>query len=139
MPSRAGRGGLTDCPAALLQLVDLGEPPYSQGSTAGCQPQETACGGKRGSCGLRGECVGGLERPECECEPGWAGPECGAPTVPASLGSSSCMKMALSFTPGPRVVKMQLRVRTRGARDGLLLHLAAQQRNTGLTLRVSLL
>ncbi|XP_037789239.1 neural-cadherin-like [Penaeus monodon] len=118
------------------QLVDLGEPPYSQGSTAGCQPQETACGSKRGSCGLRGECVGGLERPECECEPGWAGPECGVPTVPASLGSSSCMKMALSFTPGPRVVKMQLRVRSRGARDGLLLHLAAQQRNTGLTLRL---
>nr|XP_027239505.1 neural-cadherin-like [Penaeus vannamei] len=117
------------------QLVDLGEPPYSQGSTAGCQPQETACGGARGSCGLRGECVGGLERPECECEPGWAGPECGAPTVPASLGSSSCMKMALSFTPGPRVVKMQLRVRTRGARDGPA-HLAAQQRNTGLTLRL---
>ncbi|XP_063588701.1 neural-cadherin-like [Penaeus indicus] len=120
------------------QLVDLGEPPYSQGSAAGCQPQETACGGKRGSCGLRGECVGGLERPECECEPGWAGPECSTPTVPASLGSSSCMKVALSFTPGPRVVKMQLRVRTRGARDGLLLHLAAQQRSTGLTLRVSL-
>ncbi|XP_042869830.1 neural-cadherin-like [Penaeus japonicus] len=118
------------------QLVDLGEPPYSQGSAAGCQPQEEACGGERGSCGLRGECVGGLERPECECEPGWSGPGCGTPTTPASLGSSPFMRVALTFTPGPRIVKMQLRVRTRGVREGLLLHLAAQQRKSGLTLRL---
>ncbi|XP_042206048.1 neural-cadherin-like [Homarus americanus] len=118
------------------QLVDLGEPAYSRNSEGGCRPQEAACRDTRGSCGHQGQCVGGLSHPECECEPGWAGPSCATPTVPATLGSSSYVRLALSFTPGPRVVTAQLRVRTRGTRHGLLLHLATQQDASTFTLYV---
>ncbi|XP_071534244.1 putative neural-cadherin 2 [Panulirus ornatus] len=113
------------------QLVDLGEPAYSRGSEGGCRPQNAAC---PGGCGLRGQCVGGLRHPECECESGWAGPGCTTPTVPATFGSSSYMKLTLSFTPGPQVVRAHLRLRTRGARHGLLLHLASHQRAPAFTI-----
>ncbi|XP_071534217.1 putative neural-cadherin 2 [Panulirus ornatus] len=113
------------------QLVDLGEPAYSRGSEGGCRPQNAAC---PGGCGLRGQCVGGLSHPECECESGWAGPGCTTPTVPATFGSSSYMKLTLSFTPGPQVVRAHLRLRTRGARHGLLLHLASHQRAPAFTI-----
>ncbi|KAG7168236.1 Neural-cadherin-like 10, partial [Homarus americanus] len=115
------------------QLVDLGEPAYSLGSEGGCHLQEAAC---PGSCGHRGQCVGGLNHPDCECEPGWAGPSCASPTVPATLGSASYVRLTLSFIPGPRVVTAQLRLRTRGARHGLLLHLATQQQLTALTIHL---
>ncbi|KAK8742415.1 hypothetical protein OTU49_001855, partial [Cherax quadricarinatus] len=116
------------------QLVDLGEPAYSSGSSVGgCHPQEWAC---PGGCGVRGECVGGLTHPECQCEPGWGGADCGTPTVPASLGKASYVKVALSFTPAPRVLKVQLRVRTRGAKHGLLLHLAAHHHSAAFMLHL---
>ncbi|XP_069937245.1 neural-cadherin-like, partial [Cherax quadricarinatus] len=118
------------------QVVDLGQPADSQGSTSGCRLQETACPGGHGGCGLRGECVGGLEHPHCECEQGWSGPDCATPTVPASLGKSSYMKVALSFRPAPLVLRVQLRVRTRGNRTGLLVHLAALHRTAAFTLHL---
>ncbi|KAG7163819.1 Neural-cadherin-like 11, partial [Homarus americanus] len=108
------------------RLVDLGEPAYSRASESGCHSQEAACVGGRGSCGLRGQCVGGLNHPECECDPGWTGDECATPTVPASLRPSSYYKVALSFTPPPRAITAQVRLRTRGAIHGLLLRLSAQ-------------
>lgn len=117
--------------AALLQLVDLGEPSYSRNSRGGCLPQESACpGGLQGGCGYRGHCVGGLNHPECECEAGWMGPGCATPTVSSTLGKWSYMKVALSFTPDPLILKVQLRVRTRGEPNGVLIHLAAQQHHT---------
>ncbi|KAK4289685.1 hypothetical protein Pmani_037361 [Petrolisthes manimaculis] len=118
------------------QLVDVGEPAYSWASKSGCQPQETSCPRDQGGCGYRGTCVGGLNQPHCECEPGWAGSGCATPTVPASLGTSSYLKVALSFTPDPRKVWVQVRVRTRGQRNGQLLHLAAQQRAAAFTLHL---
>ncbi|KAG0725905.1 Neural-cadherin [Chionoecetes opilio] len=117
----------------LFQLIDLGEPAYSYGSVAGCRPQDTAC---PGGCGLRGQCTGGLLLPWCECEPGWTGSGCSTPTVPSRLGAASYMKVALSFTPAPRVVKLQARVRFRGARSGLLLHLATHHRAAAITLHL---
>ncbi|XP_042223409.1 neural-cadherin-like [Homarus americanus] len=118
------------------QLVDLGEPAYSRESSPGCLPQESACPGGLGGCSVRGECVGGLRRPECECEPGWTGSGCNTPTVPAALGKASYMKVALSFTPAPRVLRVQVRLRTRGARHGLLLHLAAHHHSAAFTLHL---
>ncbi|XP_069159473.1 uncharacterized protein [Procambarus clarkii] len=118
------------------QLVDLGEPAYSQGSVGGCHPQDAACPGGLGGCGRRGQCVGGLLHPQCECDPGWSGLGCATPTTPAALGKSSYMKVALSFTPAPRVVTVQLRVRTRGPRNGLLLRLAAHHRSAAFTLHL---
>lgn len=133
------KDALTDHPAALLQLVDLGEPPaYSVGSHSGCGPQSRACPGGLGVCGYRGECVGGLNQAYCECQAGWTGPACAVPTTPVTLAKKSYLKMALSFTPAPRRLKIQLRVRTRGSRSGYLVHLAAHHRSAAFTLHVSL-
>lgn len=117
--------------------MDLGEPAYSHASVGGCQPQDAACSGSPGGCGLRGQCVGGLQQPLCECDPGWTGPGCTMPTVPARLGTASYMKVALSFTPGQRVVRVQVRVRLRGTPTGMLLQLAAHHRASAFTLHVS--
>ncbi|XP_066984935.1 putative neural-cadherin 2 [Macrobrachium rosenbergii] len=118
------------------QLMDLGEPACSKDSTLGCQPQETACPGGPGTCGIRGACSGGLNHPECHCDPGWTGVSCDTPTVPATLGSRSYMKLALSFTPSPRVVSVQLRVRTLAEPTGMLVHLAAQHTQHSFTVHL---
>ncbi|XP_063879939.1 putative neural-cadherin 2 isoform X2 [Scylla paramamosain] len=118
------------------QLVDLGEPAYSMASRGGCHPQEHACPGGPWVCGYHGECVGGVNRPHCECHSGWSGPSCSTPTVPARLGKNSYLKMALSFTPAPRELNVQLRVRTRGSRSGFLVHLAAHHRSAAFTLHL---
>ncbi|XP_042879004.1 neural-cadherin-like, partial [Penaeus japonicus] len=118
------------------ELQDLGSPAESHGSVGGCLPQESACRERASECGLRGACAGGLRQPECECLPGWAGPGCATPTPPVALGPSSYVKVALSFTPSPWSVRVQLRVRTLGASDGLLLMLAAHHRHAALTLRL---
>ncbi|XP_071534252.1 neural-cadherin-like [Panulirus ornatus] len=133
-PTSASLDGCLANLALSGQLVDLGQPAHSWGSAPGCRPQEAAC---PGGCGRRGRCVGGLEHPECECDPGWAGSRaCDTPTVPAALGRSSYAKVALSFAPAPRVVSVQLRVRTRGPRHGLLLHLAGHHRASALTIHL---
>ncbi|XP_063588607.1 putative neural-cadherin 2 [Penaeus indicus] len=122
--------------AANEELQDLGAPAESRGSEGGCRPQERACREQASECGLRGACTGGLRQPECECLPGWAGPGCATPTPPVALGPSSYVKVALSFTPSPWSVRVQLRVKTHGTRDGLLLLLAAHHRHAALTLQL---
>lgn len=87
---------------------------------------------------MRGHCIGGLEHPHCECDSGLTGPECSSTTVPARLGTASYMKVALSFTPAPQILRLQVRVRMRGARTGLLLHLASHHRASAFTLHVRL-
>lgn len=119
----------------LLQVQDLGQPPNAHATVGGCRQQEQACAG---GCGLRGLCVGGLKESRCECEAGWGGHRCATPTVPSALGSSSYMKVALSFAPTPTALSVQVRVRTRGARDGLLVRLAAHRPPAALTLQVSI-
>lgn len=126
----------SNCFVASLQLVDLGEPAASEGSVGGCRPQEEACLGAIPGCGRRGRCVGGLEQPECECEPGWSGLGCKTPTDPVALGRASFVKVALSFTPAPHVLTLQLRMRTRGARDGLLVRVNTHQEDVGLAMHV---
>lgn len=103
----------------------------------GCRPQEIACGYGLASCGLRGHCVDGLHHPRCICQPGWTGPQCTTASVPVSFGQASYMKVALSFTPDPYEVTLQLRVRARGHTDGLLVQLAASQQSCALELHVS--
>lgn len=120
-----------------FQVMDLGEPVYTHETESGCRSQDMACSQGPGGCGLRGQCVGGLQQPLCECDPGWTGPGCATPTVPARLGSTSYMKVALSFTPGPRVIRVQVRVRFRGDRSGLLLQIAAHHHTALFTLHVS--
>nr|XP_045603724.1 putative neural-cadherin 2 isoform X2 [Procambarus clarkii]XP_045603725.1 putative neural-cadherin 2 isoform X2 [Procambarus clarkii] len=118
------------------QLVDLGEPAYSSGSVKGCKPQEVACETTFASCGTQGSCVGGLINPRCDCNPGWTGPECTTPTVPVALGQASYTKVALSFTPDPHDVTLQLRVRARGRPEGLLMQLTDSQQTHALKLHL---
>ncbi|XP_037788849.1 neural-cadherin-like isoform X2 [Penaeus monodon] len=136
-PPRQEEKSDTNYPAVLLQLVDLGEPPYAKGSVAGCRAQEAACKGGRGACGFRGRCVGGHAEPECECDPGWTGPRCATPTVPAIFGSSSYVKMALAVAVPTHEVRVQLRMRTRDLRDGPLLQLSSRHHLGTLSLHVS--
>lgn len=120
---------------SLSQVVDLGSPAHSHANARGCSSQHAAC---PGGCGMKGHCVGGLRHPRCECEPGWAGPACASPTTPARFDAASYLKVALSFLPGPWVVKVQVRVRLHGARTGLLVQLAAHHGTAALTLHVRL-
>lgn len=127
--------GRSHCPSALLQLVDLGQPAYVRGGQAGCRTQQAAC---VGGCGHRGECVGGLEQPECQCEAGWEGPHCTASTPSAALTSfTSYIKMSLTFTPSSQVVTAQLRVRTRGTTTRILLRLSSLHQVAAFTIHVS--
>ncbi|XP_045132549.1 putative neural-cadherin 2 [Portunus trituberculatus] len=118
------------------QLVDLGQPAHSGGSTAGCRPQETACFEEEGGCGHRGRCVSGLNYPECECHPGWFGVGCSTPSPSTTLGRGSYMRVALSFTPSPTSLRLQARLRTWGRASGALLHVAAQHHAAAFTLHL---
>ncbi|XP_050738703.1 putative neural-cadherin 2 isoform X2 [Eriocheir sinensis] len=132
------RHRLTGCLSRLTvntQVVDLGNPVHSHASAGGCREQDEACPSR---CGFRGQCMGGLRRPRCECDPGWTGLSCATPTVPVRLGVASYVKVALAFSPEPWAVRAQVRVRLRGAHSGMLLQLAAHHRAATLTLQVSL-
>ncbi|XP_068213121.1 putative neural-cadherin 2 [Palaemon carinicauda] len=118
------------------QFMDLGEPALSKGSVAGCLPQESSCSYGLGTCGIRGTCSGGLNKPECQCDPGWSGDRCNIPTLPVKLRSKSYMKMALSFTPTSRVMRIQVRIRTRGRRSGLICGLGSKQTKDVFTLHL---
>ncbi|XP_050721664.1 putative neural-cadherin 2 isoform X2 [Eriocheir sinensis] len=115
------------------QLVDLGEPAHSSGSVPGCNSQEDAC---TENCGHRGACVGGLNQPACECDPGWTGPDCSTATTPATLGQGSYMRVAMSFMPPPAALRLQARVRVSGGVSGALLHVAAQHNTAAFTLHL---
>ncbi|CAL4193185.1 unnamed protein product, partial [Meganyctiphanes norvegica] len=119
------------------EFIDLGEPAYSHNSNSGCNSQRGVClGVGEDGCGMRGECVGGLNTPRCLCQVGWAGSTCDTPTIPATLGGNSYVKLALNFTPDPYKASIQLRVRTRGQHNGLLLQLAQQHHSAALKLHI---
>nr|XP_027218828.1 putative neural-cadherin 2 [Penaeus vannamei] len=102
------------------QLVDLGEPAHSEGSESGCRSQERACRRVMTTCREHGRCEGGVEQPECECDPGRSGFGCQVATVPTTLRTSSYVRIALSFKPPPHLLTVQLRVRMQGAQAGQL-------------------
>ncbi|XP_064105899.1 putative neural-cadherin 2 isoform X2 [Macrobrachium nipponense] len=118
------------------QVMNLSEPPYSQRSTSGCQLQDSACSRATDTCGIRGECVGGLRTPVCQCDFGWSGVNCESPTVPTTLGTRSYMRIALSFTPPSEVIVVEIRIRTLGSQTGTLLHLVGQHTNNSFTLQL---
>ncbi|XP_066961725.1 neural-cadherin-like [Macrobrachium rosenbergii] len=118
------------------QILDLGEPSYSEGSLPSCRMQDLACINGDGPCGIHSECTGGLWKPKCQCEPGWSGLNCETPTVPTTLGLRSYIKVALSFTPPSQNFVIQVRVRTLGFKTGMLMHLVTQQTNSSITLHL---
>lgn len=122
-----------------LQLVDLGEPAYSEGSESGCRSQEMACRRVVKTCREHGRCEGGVEQPECKCEPGWSGYGCQLATIPTTLRASSYVRIALSFTPPPHLLTVQLRLRTQGAQDGQLVLVKTYDDVNALSIHVSYL
>ncbi|XP_068228176.1 neural-cadherin-like [Palaemon carinicauda] len=118
------------------QLMDLGEPALSKDSVAGCLSQDTSCSYGLGACGVRGTCVGGLNKPECQCDPGWTGLKCDKRTRPVRLSSKSYIKLALSFTPSSRGITIQVRIRTRGRKSGLILRFGSRNKIANISLRL---
>lgn len=122
-----------------LQLVDLGEPAHSEGSESGCRSQERACRRVMTTCREHGRCEGGVEQPECECDPGRSGFGCQVATVPTTLRTSSYVRIALSFKPPPHLLTVQLRVRMQGAQYGQLVLVKTHDDANALSIHVSYL
>ncbi|XP_035701024.1 neural-cadherin isoform X3 [Folsomia candida] len=98
------------------KIYDLANPGHSRHKAPpGCSMVEDACLGNdlMQRCSEHGTCVGTFTDPRCECKPGWMGPGCSIPTVPASFKSQSYVKYALSFEPDRFSTQIQLRFRTR--------------------------
>lgn len=92
-------------------MYDLSSPGLSRGSAAGCPQAEHLC--SRLACGPGGLCEASLLEARCQCLPGYSGPSCQAPTLPATFHSQSYVKYALSFEPDRFSSSIQLRFRTR--------------------------
>ncbi|XP_054281690.1 neural-cadherin-like [Macrosteles quadrilineatus] len=92
-------------------LYDLGSPGLSRGSVAGCPQAEVRC--EPVSCAYQGRCEASLREARCVCRPGYTGPACATPTIPAAFKPHSYVKYALSFEPDRYSSQMQLRFRTR--------------------------
>ncbi|XP_050686791.1 putative neural-cadherin 2 isoform X2 [Eriocheir sinensis] len=100
------------------QLMDLGHGVLSWSSSPGCPAAE--CVGSGLTCGPHSRCRGSPGALRCECLPGWRGPGCEEPTVPATFHVNSYVKLALSFTPLAYTTSLQLRFRTRRRRGDLV-------------------
>ncbi|XP_064120596.1 putative neural-cadherin 2 [Macrobrachium nipponense] len=118
------------------ELLDLGEPPLSQGSQPGCQQGEESCEGDTSSCISNGMCHSGTELPSCICKPGFTGSDCQQPTAPATLGPTSYYKVALSFTPSHHSLSLQIRMKAQGQPDGLLIRVADRHAQHSLSIQL---
>ncbi|XP_066902324.1 neural-cadherin isoform X6 [Halyomorpha halys] len=97
------------------KLYDLAHPGLSRNSIAGCPQTEEVCASQDSTfrCWEHGTCAGSFTEARCHCMPGWSGPSCTIPTVPATFKPQSYVKYALSFEPDRFSTQLQLRFRTR--------------------------
>ncbi|XP_050723127.1 putative neural-cadherin 2 isoform X2 [Eriocheir sinensis] len=105
------------------ELVDLGTGVLSRASSPGCPAAD--CLAQRLHCGVHGRCLGSPGSLRCECQPGWGGPGCASPTMPATFLPNSYVKLALSFSPLAYTTSISLRFRTL-RRKGELVVLSSQ-------------
>ncbi|XP_042883447.1 putative neural-cadherin 2 isoform X2 [Penaeus japonicus] len=105
------------------ELIDLGHGLLSQRSTPGCKAADCLSSGI--NCGVHGRCHGSPGYLRCECQPGWSGPDCAAPSTPTAFQVNSYVKLALSFTPLAYTTTVHLRFRT-WQRRGELVVLSSQ-------------
>lgn len=87
-------------------------------------------------CRDHGICVGNLNEPKCECQPGWSGNSCSVPTTPVTFNAQSYVKYALSFEPDKYSTHLQLRFRTR-EKQGELFRISDQHNREYAILEVS--
>ncbi|XP_050739443.1 neural-cadherin-like isoform X4 [Eriocheir sinensis] len=115
------------------ELVDLGRGLLGRRSAPGCPAADCAAQGL--TCGPHARCVGSPGSLQCECEAGWAGDGCSAPTRPTDFLPHSYIRLALSFTPLAHATSLQLRFRTR-QQDGQLAVLSSQRGHDRLALQL---
>jgi len=120
------------------EMYDLSNPGLNRHSYPGCPPVESVCSGAdlTSRCGEHGKCVGSMTRPECRCDPGWSGPGCAIPTIPATFKPESYVKYALSFSPHQFRTEVQLRFRTR-EQHGELFRVSDQHNREWCILEIS--
>ncbi|XP_073987911.1 neural cadherin isoform X3 [Rhodnius prolixus] len=97
------------------KLYDLAHPGLTRNSVSGCPQTEEVCNSQESTfrCWEHGTCVGSFTEAKCQCLPGFSGPSCTTPTVPATFKPQSYVKYALSFEPDRFSTQLQLRFRTR--------------------------
>ncbi|XP_050740052.1 putative neural-cadherin 2 [Eriocheir sinensis] len=115
------------------ELIDLGRGLLGRRSAPGCPAAD--CAAQRLTCGPHARCVGSPGGLRCECEAGWAGDGCSAPTRPTDFLPHSYIRLALSFTPLTHATSLQLRFRTR-QQDGQLAVLSSQRGHDRLALQL---
>ncbi|XP_068229632.1 putative neural-cadherin 2 [Palaemon carinicauda] len=118
------------------ELLDMGEPPLSHGSQPGCIMDEGTCGGEAFGCTSNVMCQGESNLSSCTCKPGLTGSDCQRPTVPATLGPASYYKVALSFTPSHYALTLQIRLKTQGKPNGLLISVADRHAQHSLSVQL---
>ncbi|KAF2366973.1 EGF-like domain [Trinorchestia longiramus] len=111
------------------KLQDVGPSLLSRGSIPGCRA--VACLRPTSKCPLR--CTGSPGSEKCECVPGFKGPGCNQPTIPAAFRTNSFVQLALSFTPPPHTTDLMLRFRTREP-SGQLVSLSSRHGRDSLSL-----
>ncbi|XP_066968093.1 neural-cadherin-like isoform X2 [Macrobrachium rosenbergii] len=111
-------------------LYDLSRPSLHKNSEMGCLRFDRLCNRNATivGCGPHGQCDGSIHEPFCHCNPGWKGPYCNEPTVPAYFKAESFAKYGLSFTINPFKIHIQLRFRT-WERNGELFRLSNEINN----------
>ncbi|XP_066968170.1 neural-cadherin-like [Macrobrachium rosenbergii] len=114
-------------------LYDFANPGLQRNSESGCSQFERSChnNSSQSGCGSNGVCDGSITEPFCLCNPGWTGPYCDEPTVPAFFESQSYVKYSLSFQPNPFRTSFQLRFRTWEG-NGELIRLSDLSRGHGI-------
>ncbi|XP_047118591.1 neural-cadherin-like [Schistocerca piceifrons] len=121
LPSGKGFDGCIKNVFHNSKLYDLAHPGLFRNSVAGCPQTEALCEAQDATarCWEHGSCVGSFSQARCKCEPGWTGPSCTVPTIPATFRTQSYVKYALSFEPDRFTTQVQLRFRTREERGEL--------------------
>ncbi|KAG8315998.1 beta-catenin binding [Homalodisca vitripennis] len=97
-------------PNTSTQIIDLGSPPLSQGSTPGCPHTQTRC---TSACSPWSTCDATRSTARCRCHPGYSGLTCSLPTVPSTFYPGGFVKYSLAFQPSYHHSLLQLRFRSR--------------------------
>lgn len=118
----------------VFQFRELGEVPYSRFSDPGCTFERLACAD---TCQDKGPCdILESESATCECRPGFHGKKCRQESPQITFLKNSYAKIALSYSPEPLHLSVQLRMRTR-KQAGMIIQLATHHKTAVLLIQVN--